>query len=55
MTPSPFFSKIRRDKMIRMIYTNRRTDKHFQRYFASNTPKNGFFEIMAGEKEAGPN
>ena len=30
-------------------------DKNFQRYLASNTPKIGFFKIMAGRKEAGSN
>ena len=54
MTSSPFFfSKIRRDETIRMIYVLLEMDKKFQRYLASNTPKIGFFKIMAGRKEAG--
>ena len=55
MTSSPFFSKIRRDEMIRMIYVLAEMDKNFQRYLASNTPKISFFKIMAGRKEAGSN
>ena len=47
-----FFSKIRRDETIRMIYVLLEMDKNFQRYLASNTPKIGFFKIMAGRKEA---
>ena len=50
-----FFSKIRRDETIRMIYVLPEMDKNFQRYLASNTPKIGFFKIMAGRKEAGSN
>ena len=38
-----FFSKIRRDETIRMIYVLPEMDKNFQRYLASNTPKTGFF------------
>ena len=50
-----FFSKIRRDETIRMIYVLPEMDKNVQRYLASNTPKIGFFKIMAGRKEAGSN
>ena len=38
-----------------MIYVLPEMDKNFQRYLASNTPKIGFFKIMAGRKEAGSN
>ena len=55
MTSSPFFSKIRRDETIRMIYVLPEMDKNVQIYLASNTPKIGFFKIMAGRKEAGSN
>ena len=38
-----------------MIYVLPEMDKNVQRYLASNKPKIGFFEIMAGRKEAGSN
>ena len=47
MTSSPFFSKIRRDEMIRMIYVLPEMDKNFERYLASNTPKIGFLWVAA--------
>ena len=50
-----FFSKIRSDETIRMIYVLPEMNKNFQRYLASNKPKIGFFKIMAGRIEAGSN
>ena len=43
-----FFSKIRRDETIRMIYVLPEIDKNFQRYLASNTPKLGFLKSWLG-------
>ena len=48
-----FFPKIHRDETIRMLYTIHRTDKYFQRYSASNTPKIGFLKLWPGEKRLG--
>ena len=52
MTSSPFFSKIRRDETIRMIYVLPEMDKNVQIYLASNQTRQklGFLKSWPGEK-----